>query len=681
MAVILTRLRTLWNQLRHRLRPPLPEAPVPSRWIRYTLVCLVVVVGCAVFGITSASVQASLGPHNARYEVTTTSVITVDLGPLGTVQLESPLPADLGVTVRIEEIPNDLTSVDSATTLDALASDVQGYLQFFSGPAETISYISKALIQDAARRTAIALGVVVLAGAGTYLVLGAARRRELGEVLARSTWAITAGVVVITVVGSAVTTNRASTNLDEVGAQASAVFDGTALEGARITGRLSGVIDTYGGQLVGVYRDNEDFYAEADRNLTQAWQQRAEADQLASELLAEHAAGAAAVPGADTAAGGPGGAGDDAASADPDAPGDTPDADGDPGAETTAEPAPETTSPEPADADIVTLVMISDLHCNTGMSPLIKNLATLSEAAVVINGGDSTINGTAVERFCVDSFAGAVPKGATMVQADGNHDSAITSAQARDAGVTVLDGEVVEVEGIRILGDSDPKETRIGQGSTSVAGESYTQAGERLRDVACEVKDPVDLLLVHTPAVGTPVLESGCAPVQLSGHKHVRSGPEVVGEGVRYVSSTTAGAIEGAATIGPLNGTAEMTVFRFDRERRVMLDYRVVAVYPDASVEVGAAMTFPRAPVQVDEAPATQELPDGTSPDGVPPEDVAPDGSSADDVPFAPDAPDRPGTDPGATDGAGADSTAPAQETDPAPLPEWTVPQNPAGDG
>lgn len=617
MAGIVARLRALWERLR--------AVPAPSRWLRYTLVALVVVVGCAVFGITTASVQASLGPHNARYEVTTDSVVTVDLGPLGTVQLQSPLPAHLGVAVRIEEIPNDLTSVDSATTLDALATDVQGYLQFFSGPAETVSYISKALIQDAARRTVIALGVVVLLSAATYLILGPARRRELGESLARGTWAITAGVVVVAVVGNSVITNRATTSLDEVGAQASAVFDGTALEGARITGRLSGVIDTYGGQIVGVYRDNEDFYAGANRNLTQAWEQRTEADRVASEQLAGSAVTAADA--ADPTTGGPV---DEPET--PDAQGTAPSENDGAGAEQTTDPEPDATSPETSpetdDEDIVTLLMVSDLHCNTGMSPLIKNLATLSGASVVINGGDSTINGTAVERFCVDSFASAVPKGATMVQADGNHDSAITSAQAREAGVTVLDGDVVEVEGIRILGDSDPNETRIGQGSTSVAGETYSQAGERLRDVACEAKDPVDLLLVHTPAVGLPVLESGCAPVQLSGHKHVRSGPEVVGDGVRYVSSTTAGAIEGAATIGPLNGTAEMTIFRFDRDRRVMLDYRVVAVHPDASVEVGAAMTFPRAPAQVEEPPATDAPLD--SPDVDPLDPDAPDGAATD---------------------------------------------------
>ncbi|SDD08755.1 hypothetical protein SAMN05216410_2792 [Sanguibacter gelidistatuariae] len=579
-------LRALWTRL--------GGLPVPPRWVRYTLVGLVVVLACAVYGVTTASVRASLGPHNATYEVTTNSVITVDLGPLGTVQLESPLPASLGATVRIEEIPDDLTSVDSATTLNALASDVQSYLQFFSGPSATISYIAKALIQDAGRRAGAALGVVVLISAVGYLALGSARRRELGVPLARGTWAITAGVAIVALVGGTVVTNRATTSLYEVGAQASSVFDGTALEGARITGRLSGVIETYGGQLVGVYRDNENFYAGANSKLTEAWQLRAEEDLAAADLLVENAASDSPERA---------GSGDDSAATDGSAATTDP---GEQGSTTddTASPSEDESSQEKAaeidEKDIVTLLMVSDLHCNTGMSPLIKNLATLSGAKVVLNGGDSTINGTAVERFCVDSFAGAVPKGATMVQSDGNHDSSITSGQARDAGVTVLDGKVVEVEGIRILGDSDPNETRIGQGSTSVTGETYTQAGERLRDVACEAKDPVDLLLIHTPAVGDPVLASGCVPIQLSGHKHVRIGPQVVGQGIRYVSSTTAGAVEGAATIGPLNGVAQMTVFRFDTERRVMLDYRVVAVYPDGSVEVGAPMTFPLVPTVVE---------------------------------------------------------------------------------
>lgn len=574
--------------------------PVPARWVRYTLLSVLAVLSCLWFGLTTASTEASLGPHNARYEVTTSSLITVDLGPLGTVQLESPLPLMLGVRVTIEEIPADLTAVDSATTLNALAGDVDGYLQFFSGPDATISYVARELLTDAAWRAAGALGALLVVGGAGYLALGATRRRELGEPLARSTVLVASGVAVALVVSTVVVTSRASTALDRVDAQASPVFAGTALEGARITGRLSGVIDTYGGQLVDVYRSNESFYETADRNLVTAWADREALDEQRTALLWDNGVSGRAELLA-SAAGEDAGEGDgassdetstdpgsDPSSADPDA------GSGEEGAEETSDPTPST---EPSDPDdVVTMLMVSDLHCNTGMSPLITTAATLSGASIVINGGDSTINGTAVERFCVDSFVNAVPDGVASVQSDGNHDSSITSDQARAAGSTVLDGSVVEIDGVRFLGDSDPKETRIGQESVSVAGETYEEAGTRLRDVACAEDDPADILLIHTPGVGEPVMASGCVPVQLSGHMHYRSGPLQFGKGIRYISSTTAGAASGQPTIGPLNGTAEMTVFRFDRERRVMLDYRVIAVQPDRSVQVGERMAFPPLP-------------------------------------------------------------------------------------
>src|SRR5699024_9002646 len=146
--------------------------------------------------VSTASTEASLGPHNARYDVTTNALVTVDLGPLGTIQLQSPLPLGLGATVTIEEIPNDLVAVDSSATLEALASDVEGYLQFFSGPDETISFVAGALVEEAVRRTVAALLVLLAVGVAGYFVLGAARRRELAAAASRHTWGITAVVVV-----------------------------------------------------------------------------------------------------------------------------------------------------------------------------------------------------------------------------------------------------------------------------------------------------------------------------------------------------------------------------------------------------------------------------------------------------------------------------------------------------
>src|SRR5665647_355107 len=66
-----------------------------------------------------------------------------------------------------------------------------------------------------------------------------------------------------------------------------------------------------------------------------------------------------------------------------------------------------------------------------------------------------------------------------------------------------------------------------------------------------------------------------------------------LGQGTRYVSSSTAGAELGATTIGPLNGIAELTVLRIDPDSGRVLDYRLVQIRPDASAAVGLALDWP----------------------------------------------------------------------------------------
>ncbi len=240
----------------------------------------------------------------------------------------------------------------------------------------------------------------------------------------------------------------------------------------------------------------------------------------------------------------------------------------------------------------VVALLVSDLHCNTGMARVIARVAELADVDLVINLGDSTLNGTEVERYCVQSFAAAVPAGVPYVVADGNHDSSQTQAQEREAGAQVLDGAVLEAAGLRILGDSDPNETRVGSGTRPVGEESAADTGARLADVAC-ADGHVDLLVVHTPVVGDEALERGCVRAQVSGHMHTRIGPLVVGRGVRYVSSSSAGATLGRPTVGPLQGTAELTVLRFDPETGAVLDHRLVRVLRDGGAQVGAALRWP----------------------------------------------------------------------------------------
>ena len=603
----------------------------PPRWVRWTLAVLLALVPCLVWGVTTATAERSLGPHEALYEVTTNGLVTLDLGPLGTLQIDSPLPLALGADVTVEEIPADLTAVGQADTLEGLSQDLEDYLHFFGGPQETISSVARALVEDALRRTGFAILVVAAVGAGLYLLLGGARRRELTARVAPRTYEITASVVLVSLVAASLVASDAGAARGP-SQSASAVFDGTPLEGARITGRLAGVVDTYGAMLIDLYRENEEFYDRANANLVAAWDRRERIQRLtaprsavpdggASDVDASPGAGAGSEGDADTTTDGAASSTDTGTGED--GPTGTDDRAGD---ETDATPGPA------AEEDLVTLLLVSDLHCNTGMTPLIRTVAERSGASIVLNAGDTTMNGTAVESFCVDSFASAVPKGATMVVADGNHDSVETSAQERANGQTVLDGEVVEVDGIRILGDRDPLETRLGLGSQPPREESPEQYAARLTEVACaeqESGDGIDILMIHTPRMGNEALDSACVPNQISGHMHTRSGPERLGGGVRYVSGSTAGAVKDQLRIGPLKGTAEMTVLRFDPERRRIVDWQLVQVGTDESAKVWPRIAWPTpSGVPVVEEP---EVEDGEQGGGGQVEDAPDGGVPADD--------------------------------------------------
>ncbi|MFC8731922.1 metallophosphoesterase [Luteimicrobium sp. NPDC057192] len=556
-----------------------PRTWVPPRWLRWTVGVVLAVLASVAWGVTTASADLSLGPHEARYEVTTNGLVIVDLGPLGTVQLDSPAPLGLGARVVVKEIPAELTSVTPAQNLDALGTDVQSYLQFFATPDITVHRAVRALAVDALWRTLAALAVIALVVTALVMVVGRTRRRELSAMAGRHTWEIAAGLVVV--VATTLTLSSSEPGASSTTAESgSPLFAGTPLAGARITGRLAGVVNTYGEQLVSAYQSSEDFYAAANRNLEAAWDAR-DAAQSAEDALAQAGAGATSTTPATppTAAAGE-----------------------------TGTPTPSPT----AEPDLLTVLVISDLHCNTGMSPLIHTAVERSGAQVVLNAGDTTINGTAVEQVCVDSFASAIPKKIPTVMANGNHDSPLVAKFARDAGWTVLDGSVVDVKGLRILGDHDVLQTRIGVASHQSGDVSPDEQAEALAGAACDAEKDgvpgVDLLLIHDPSIGTVPLQTGCVPAQVSGHLHRRIDPTQVGLGIRYVNSSTAGATLGQPTVGPLHGTSEMTVLRFDRQTHRFVDRQLVSVTKKGVATVSERTPWPE--------PTSTEVPANPLPPG-----------------------------------------------------------------
>ena len=580
----------------------------PRRWLPRVLLALAAVVVAVGFGVTTASAELSLGPHEARYDVTTDSTVTIDLGPLGTLQIDSPLPLGLGARVTVEEIPVDVDALHGIDTLQALTGDLNSYLQFFTGPQATVADAARALAVDAAWRSLAALAVLVAVWFAGRALLGAARRAELTARLAPHTREIVAGGVVVVLVGTLVTASEEDRARERVQAQpASAVFDGTPLEGARITGRLGGIVDTYGGLVIRAYQENEDFYRQADDALVAAWdgwEQRREAVQAAAARAAAAEDGTDGADGTDGTDRGEPGDVDGADSADGAAaePGATPGPTGTPGP-----------TPTP-DAEPITFLLISDLHCNVGMAPVVRTMTELSGASAVLDAGDTTMNGTSVEQYCVSTFARAIPDGVDLVTAPGNHDSAETTAQYARAGATVLDGGVIDLHGLRLLGDRDPKATRLIV--TQTQDESYADVGARLSEVACADDDGVDLVLFHNPRVAPALLADGCVPALLSGHMHTRTDPEQVGQGIRYISSSTAGAQENEPRIGPLKGTAEMTLLRWDPDTRRIVDWQLIEIGTDATATVHDPLPWPQVlpEPEPDAEPGTDATADPTAP-------------------------------------------------------------------
>lgn len=531
----------------------------PLAWVGVALGVLVV---AALVGVSTASVEGSFGPHRARYEATFDGAVTVDLGPLGAVVVDSPLPLALGGRVVVKEIPREGSLLQDISTVQALAGDLQEYIGLISAPRAAEEVAVRTLVVDAARRTALIAVVLVLGLVGGRAVLGSRRRGDLvtagrGARRPLGGAAVVASVAAVVGLGQWTAEGRAS--------RSSEVFDGTALEGAVITGRLAGVVDAYGGQIMELYRQNEAFYDRAAHNMTVAWEEPHVGDGPSLDDGGRH---------------GP------------------------------------NTVGEAGGEDPVVMLVVSDLHCNVGMARVIGAAVRSTGASIVLNAGDTTMNGTAVESHCVTTFDQALPDGVTMVVADGNHDSATTAEQERAAGWTVLDGQVVEVDGVRILGDADPRATRVSQGTFLRGPETRAEAAERLEEVACADRQGVHVLLTHHVRLGDGALSRGCVQTQVSGHFHRRVGPEVVDRGVRYVNDSTAGAAAGEPTVGPVTDVAEMTVLSFDPVAERIASYRVLAVHLDATVTATAPAPWPSPAARPDRRASAARL--GQSPTPTP---------------------------------------------------------------
>ena len=560
------------------------------RGVRTGVAVLLAALAAITFGVLTASFDGSLGPHEARYSTTLNSEITVDMGPLGSLIIDSPLPLGLGVTVVVKEIPVELAST-SENPVAGLTADLTGYSQFLANPQAAITEATHGLVRDAVGRTAVALAMLICA-----MALGRLASQGVLREAVRSAWhrqgvpAMTIGLAVALLVPIGVAATRGSGGVG----QTSEVLAGTPLADARITGRLGSLVDFYGGYVVDAIQENEDFYAEVEVNLRDAYATDAEPLVPTTDPPMVPTIDPASV-----ATDEPTDEAGEATGAATDEPSDEATAEATDDA--TGEATPSAADVQTVEPDPVTIAMVTDLHCNVGMAPVIGAAVDLSGAEVVLNAGDTVMGGTSVESVCVNAFADGIPDGVPVVVSDGNHDSQTTARQEEARGWTVLRGEPIEVAGMTILGDRDPMLTSLGAPTHPQRDETFEAMGARLESVACDAADdgaPIDILLVHNPSAAQASLQSGCVPLTLNGHLHRRIGPWQAGLGIQYLSASTAGATKDTPTIGPLQNPATLTIIRWDRANHVPMDFRLITFDTDRSVTLGPWQSFPPEPTE-----------------------------------------------------------------------------------
>jgi predicted phosphodiesterase len=239
---------------------------------------------------------------------------------------------------------------------------------------------------------------------------------------------------------------------------------------------------------------------------------------------------------------------------------------------------------------------VSDLHLNPLGAELVVRLAGDLKVDAVLDTGDVTTFGLPVEsRFGALLEEAPVP----YLLVPGNHDSPENRRQlAALDGIRVLDGDVVTIGGVRILGIADPTFTASNEVSTQEANDVKASLTDEVRSEV--LADRPDLLAVHDPAQAADTI--GVVPVVVAGHLHQRTQRHEDGTWVFTIGST------GATGLGAF--TVE-TQRPYDAEVLRFRDGELVAVDHISVSGIDGAFTLERQLIEPSpqRAPSNDDVP------------------------------------------------------------------------
>jgi predicted phosphodiesterase len=185
-------------------------------------------------------------------------------------------------------------------------------------------------------------------------------------------------------------------------------------------------------------------------------------------------------------------------------------------------------------ADTFRVLHVSDIHNNRAALDFIREVADDFKVRLIVDTGDLTDFGSPPETVIVRGIE-KLPYPYVFVA--GNHDSrTVIEALSRARNVTLLNGKLVTVEGLTLLGLPNPASARAGVGSVDTTPQELAAGGAELLGLVNGLTVPPDIVAIHDPAETRPLW--GHVPLILCGHLHRD-----------YVD--VQGAPEGSAPTGP----------------------------------------------------------------------------------------------------------------------------------
>lgn len=242
----------------------------------------------------------------------------------------------------------------------------------------------------------------------------------------------------------------------------------------------------------------------------------------------------------------------------------------------------------PREGETVAL-LISDRHDNIGMDPVARAIADAAGATAVLDAGDDTSTGEEWETFSLDSLAETY-EDLDRYAVTGNHDhGGFVGTYLGERGWEVGDGIVDGPGGSVLMAVDDPRSSGLGNWRDE-PGLSIGELAVIIADEACASEERVNTLLVHDSDLGTDALERGCVDLVVSGHTHVRSGPDpVLGSngqtGYAYTTGTAGGAAYALAVGSKLRRAAEVGLITYRDGRPVGIQW--VGLQTNGVFEVG----------------------------------------------------------------------------------------------